>query len=107
MNKYKVRFTSDFNRMLNYHLEYYSLYSQLYVGKIMYEINTMIKVLEKFPYVAPILSNDDDIRKYNINNRFSIIYKIENNEVGLLYFLDNRMLNDNYLAEEIIEVYQT
>lgn len=106
MNKYNVTFTRDFNMMLNYHLEYYSLYSMLYVAKVMYEINEMVKVLEKFPYAAPTLSKDNDIRKYIIKNRFSIIYRIDKNEVSLLYFLDNRMLNDNYLAEEIVEIYQ-
>lgn len=106
MNKYNVRFTSIFNIMLNHHLEYYYWYSPLYTGKVMYEINEMIRVLEKFPYVAPMLSNDNDVRKYNIKNRFSIIYKIENNEVGLLYFLDNRMLNNSYMVKEEIEQYQ-
>ena len=47
----------------------------------------------------------DNIRKAIIKNRFSIIFQIEGNYIKLLYFLDNRMLNNSYMVEEEKELY--
>ena len=78
MKKYNIVVSPDFKIMLDEILNMYLQCSPLYVRKILKDI---------------------------IHKRFSILYRIDNNEVDILYFIDNRMQNDNYLSEEI-EVYQ-
>lgn len=98
--------TPKFRKMLRKRLSYYDAYNHGYTLNIMSEIYNVIAIIQKYPYIAPALTNDKNTRKAIIKKRFSIIYKVENKQVELLYFLDNRMLNDNYLAEEIVVVYQ-
>lgn len=105
MNKYNIVVMPEFKKTLRQNLKYYSLFNNMYSLKIIYEINEMAKIIQKFPYVAQILSKDERIRKYIIKNRFSVIYRIKKDTIELLYFLDNRRLNNSYIVEEEMEVY--
>lgn len=101
---YKIVFTDDFLDMLEEILESYSAYTQ-YCNAIRLEVWQAIKLLQTYPHIAAMLTKNKSMRKFIIKKRFSIIYRIQDNGVWLLYFIDNRMQNGNYLSEEI-EVYQ-
>ena len=105
MKKYNVVVSPDFKIMLDEILNMYLQCSPLYVRKILKEINLAFEILEKFPYLMQTFPSNNNLRRYVIHKRFSILYRIDNNEIDILYFIDNRMQNGNYLAEEI-EVYQ-
>ena len=105
MNENNVIVTDIFKNMLHQILVYYSLYSNVYTLKIMYEVKQAVRLISEYPDLAPRLAKDKSMRKFIIKKRFSIIYKVENDTVELLYFIDSRMLNDTYVMEEEIELY--
>ena len=102
---YRLKISSTFTDMVENIITNYSLYSIKYSYNIRIAIYNAMNILETYPYAFQKLSQNSALRKCVIKSRFSIIYKIEKDEVELLYFIDNRMQNGNYLAEEI-EVYQ-
>ena len=102
---YKIIFTDTFLDMLEDIINYYAQYSFGYSNSILLEVSRSIGILQLFPNAMPIANKSDKVRKAIIKNRFSIIFKIENDFVRLLYFLDNRMLNNSYMVEEEMELY--
>lgn len=51
----------------------------------------IVEQIEVFPNAFPASDKNGRYRKAVINKNTSLVYKISNNEVELLYFWDNRM----------------
>ena len=85
--------------MLEYNMLKSNYYTINYINKVLIKIANAIAMLKIFPYITPSVKFKDKLgeyRKYVINNRFLIIFKIEQNNVYLLYFVDARMRYENY-----------
>ena len=102
---YKLKISSTFVNMVENIISYYALYSIKYSCNIRVSIYNAINILETYPYAFQQISSQSALRKCVIKGRFSIIYKIEQDEVELLYFLDSRRLNNSYVVEEEKELY--
>lgn len=99
MEIYNVIVAPSFEIMLTEVLYRNKYYSNSYTNNILNKTYVAISVLETFPYATPSVKFKDkqgEYRKYVINNRFLIIFKIEQNNVCLLYFVDARMRYENY-----------
>jgi len=99
LKEYKDILVKSFLSMLRYLLHRGKYYSVNYINKIVKEIYQAISMLKIFPYATPSIkfkNKPGEYRKYVINNRFLIIFKIEQNNVYLLYFVDARMQYENY-----------
>ena len=97
---YRLKISSTFTDMVENIITNYSLYSIKYSYNIRIAIYNAMNILETYPYAFQKLSQNSELRKCVIKSRFSIIYKIEKDEVEFLYFLDNRRLNNSYMVEE-------
>ena len=99
MNKYKVLLASSFNTMLKYTLYKNKYYSIAYTNKVVDKIYQAITVIKTFPYATPSVKfkyKVGEYRKYIVSNRFLIIFKIESDNIYLLYFIDGRKSLNNY-----------
>lgn len=99
MNKYKIFFTQQFKDMFNFQLSKYYSYSPTYALNIEKKLNEAINILEIFPHSTPSIklkNKSETYRKFIIKKRFLIIYKISNNIIYLLYFVDARQSRKNY-----------
>ena len=99
MNKYKVILSPTFRKMFKEHLNKYKYYSDVYCNNIEKKLYNAINLLKLFPYSLPIIKYKgipQIYRKYIIKNRFLIIFKIVNNNVYLLYFIDGRQNPKKY-----------
>lgn len=99
MNKYKILFTQTFKDMFKYQFDKYKSYSPTYAYNIKKKLNEAISALEIFPYTTPsVKSKEKSItyRKLIIKKRFLIIFKISQNTIYLLYFIDGRQSPKNY-----------
>ena len=104
MNKFKIILTCDFKNMLYSRLEYYYLYSDNYVKTIIDELKAVIDIISKFPYIAPKYNSNKNLRRFVIKNKFAIIYKIDVDEIHMLYFLDGRMKNNSLEVNETVSL---
>lgn len=102
---YKLKISSTFTDMVENIITDYSLYSMKYSYNVRVAIYNAINILETYPYAFQKISSHSTLRKCVIKSRFSIIYKVEKDEVELLYFIDNRRLNNSYMVEEEKELY--
>lgn len=99
MGKYNIIISKQFYIMLEYNMLKSNYYTINYINKVLIKIDNAIAMLKIFPYATPSVKFKDkrgEYRKYVINNRFLIIFKIEQNNVYLLYFIDARMQYENY-----------
>lgn len=100
MKKYNIIFTSTFTEMFNSVSIQYTHYSSTYSDNIEKKLYKAIHLLKTFPYSAPLIKYKgipQIYRKSIIKNRFFIIFKIINDEIYLLYFIDGRQNPQNYL----------
>ncbi len=104
MNKFKIILTHDFKNMFYNRLEYYYLYSESYVKTIIDELKAVINIISKFPYLAPKYNSNKNVRRFVIKNKFAIIYKIDGDEIHMLYFLDGRMKNNSLEVNETVSL---
>jgi len=99
VGKYNIIISKQFYIMLECNMLKSNYYTINYINKVLIKIANAIAMLKTFHYATPSVKFKDkpgEYRKYVINNRFLIIYKIEQNNVYLLYFVDARMRYENY-----------
>lgn len=105
MTKFTIVSTPEFKSMLSETINYYSEFSYSFSYDVLREFEEGCKVISYFPYIVPKFK--ENVRKFIIKNRFIVIYKIEGNEVHMLYFIDGRMANNNLELNETVElIYQ-
>lgn len=65
--------------------------SDVFSKKILVEINKVEKELINQPYFLSIYYPKNNVYKKNLlNNKFSIYYRINNENINILHFRDNR-----------------
>ncbi|MGV4530344.1 type II toxin-antitoxin system RelE/ParE family toxin [Ornithobacterium rhinotracheale] len=65
--------------------------SDVFSKKILVEINKVEKELINQPYFLSIYYSKNNVYKKNLlNNKFSIYYRINNENIDILHFRDNR-----------------
>ena len=99
MEKYNVILAPSFKKSLNNTLSIYDIFSSSYSSKIEKKIYDAIALLEFFPYATPSIKFKNKpgyYRKFNIQKRFLIIFKISGDYIYLLYFIDARRDSKNY-----------
>ena len=101
MNNYKVVISTDLNSMLDNNLSYMKVLSRSYVRSISLEISYFILILEKFPFAFSrffLPNNNSYFRKITISKRYYLIYRVIDNIVEILYFVDGRRSYENMLT---------
>lgn len=107
MTKFTIVSTPEFKSMLSETINYYSEFSYSFSYDVLREFEEGCKVISYFPYIVPKFKENENVRKFIIKNRFIVIYKIEGNEVRMLYFIDGHMQNNNLEVNEVVElIYQ-
>lgn len=99
MNKYKILFTQTFKDMFKYQLDKYNSYSPTYALKIEKKLHEAISILELFPYATPSVKfkgKSETYKKFIIKKRFLIVFRIVDNTIYLLYFIDGRRATKNF-----------
>ena len=98
MNNYTVVISDEFANMANNNLSYLKVLSGSYVNSILLAISYYILLLEKFPFAFSRFHLPNDIsrlRKITIAKRYYLIYRVTDNVVEILYFVDGRRSYDN------------
>lgn len=93
MLKYKIIFSPEFSKMFKDNLYLYKSYSSTYASKIKKKIRRAITLIQLFPYATPSISLrgiTDVYRRFIINKKFILIFKITDDTVYFLYFFDAR-----------------
>lgn len=93
MPKYKIIFSPEFIKMFKDNLYLYKSYSSTYSNKIKKKIRRAINLIELFPYATPsvrVRGITDIYRRFIINKKFILIFKITDDTVYFLYFFDAR-----------------
>lgn len=93
MIKYKLVFTLSFKNMLKDELIRCKNFNPTYALKIEKIVYNSISLLRVFPYASQLFKIQGKAqiyRKIIINKKFLIIFKIYNNIIYLLYFVDGR-----------------
>ena len=99
MNKYKILFTQTFKDMFKYQFDKYKSYSPTYALNIKKKLNEAISALEIFPYATPSVKfrgKSETYRKFIIKKIFLIVFKVVDDTIYLLYFIDGRQAPKNY-----------
>lgn len=100
MIKYKIIFTSSFKNMLKDELIKCKTFNSTYALKIEKIIYNSINLLRIFPFASQLFKIkgiSQVYRKVIINKRFLIIFKIYNNTIYLLYFVDGKKPYSKYI----------
>ena len=58
--------------------------------KFVLKVNSIVGMIEKFPFLFKSSSKFYNVRKATINKQCSLFYEINNATIYLLYFWDNR-----------------
>lgn len=100
MKNYNVVFTQTFKDMVNKELNNYVFYSPAYATKIRRSLYNTLEFLKIFPYATSTIKfrgNPQVYRKFVIQKRFLIVFKLSHNTIYLSYFIDGRKSPKNYL----------
>lgn len=96
MNRYNVILAPSFTKMVKYELNRYGV---IYASKIEKGIYDAVILLKLFPFASQTIKfkgKPGTYRKITIIKRFLIVFRITNNDVHLLYFIDGRQSPKNY-----------
>ena len=99
MKNYNVIFSPSFIQMLENELRNCITFSSSYAKKTEKVVFESIKLLQQFPFIASIIKFPNlkgNYRKFIIQKRYLIIFRIFNSSIHLDYFIDGRQAQENY-----------
>ena len=89
---YQVHWTDyakeDYANILNFLQSDYGVDSAL---KFLGKTEKIVEQIERFPFSFPTSALNIRIRKAVINKNTSLVYKVNGNDIDILFFWDNRM----------------
>lgn len=101
MNKYKLKLSTEFSDMFYTTLLPFKNLSNSYINLIHAKVYYFLDIATYFPYSFPKFyspKETTDIRKIIIDKRFIIFYKVTDNAINVVYFVDGRRSYDNMFA---------